>query len=77
MTTAMVTPPMPELPALPFGIGAIPIKGITLRYLNARFRGGKLFSDSNTFQGDQQYLPTRDPEVRPIPSMDPSTDLPL
>jgi hypothetical protein len=75
MTMVMVTPPTPEHPAPRFGIGAIPIRGITLRYPNARFRGNKLFSNPRAFQGDRQYLPTRDPEVRPIPSIDPNTDL--
>jgi hypothetical protein len=45
MTMAMVTPPMPGHPHPRFGIGAIPIRGITLRYPNARFRGEKLFSN--------------------------------
>jgi hypothetical protein len=45
MTMAMVTTPMPVHPHLRFGIGVIPIRGITLRYPNARFRGNKLFSD--------------------------------
>jgi hypothetical protein len=40
----MVTPPMPVHPHPRFGIGAIPIRGITLRYPNARSRGDKLFS---------------------------------
>jgi hypothetical protein len=40
----MVTRPMPGHSHPPVGIGAIPIKGITLRYPNARFRGDKLFS---------------------------------
>src|SRR6266436_7669730 len=46
MTTAMVTRPIPGHLRPPFGIGAIPIKGLTLRYPNARFRGNKLFSES-------------------------------
>jgi hypothetical protein len=29
----------------PFGIGAIPIRGITLRYPNARYRGNQFSSD--------------------------------
>jgi hypothetical protein len=41
----MVTPPMPVHPHPRFGIGAIPIRGITLRYPIARSRGDKLFSD--------------------------------
>ena len=45
MTTTMVTPPMPVHPHPRFGIGAIPIRGITRRYPNARYRGDKLFSD--------------------------------
>ena len=43
-TTATITPRMPVPPHLPFGIGAMLIRAITLRYLNARFRGDKLFS---------------------------------
>jgi hypothetical protein len=42
MTTATITPRMPV--HLRFGIGAMPIRAITLRYLNARFRGDRLFS---------------------------------
>jgi hypothetical protein len=45
MIMAMVTPLMLTHPHPRFGIGVIPIKGITLRYPNARFRGNKLFSD--------------------------------
>jgi hypothetical protein len=37
-----------------FGIGAIPIRGITLRYPNARFHGDKLFSN-------QRGMPLDDP----------------
>ncbi len=44
MTTTMVTPPMSVHPLPRFGIGAIPIRGITLPYPNARSRGDKLFS---------------------------------
>jgi hypothetical protein len=44
MTTAMITPRMPGHPRLRFGIGAIPTKAITPRYLNVRFRGEQLFS---------------------------------
>jgi hypothetical protein len=44
MTMAMVTPPMPVHPDPRFGIGVIPIRGITLRYPNARSLGDKLFS---------------------------------
>jgi len=49
MTMAMVTPPMPGHPHPRFGIGAIPIKDITLRYPNARFPGDKLFSKVRQF----------------------------
>jgi hypothetical protein len=45
MTMVTVTPPMPGHPHPRFGIGVIPIRGITLRYPNARYRGDKLFSD--------------------------------
>jgi hypothetical protein len=45
MIMAMVTPLMLTHPHPRFGIGAIPIRGITLRYPNARFRGNNLFSD--------------------------------
>ena len=45
MTTATITRRMPVHPRLRFGIGAMPIRAITLRYLNARFRGDKLFSN--------------------------------
>ena len=48
MTTATITPRMPVPPHLRFGIGAMPIRAITLRYLNARFRGDKLFSSHET-----------------------------
>jgi|ERR1700740_357166 hypothetical protein len=41
----MVMLPMPVHPRSRFGIGAIRIRGITLRYLNARSPGNKLFSD--------------------------------
>jgi hypothetical protein len=44
-TMAMITPRMPVHLHLRFGIGAMPIGAITLRYRNARFRGGKLFSN--------------------------------
>ena len=43
-TTATITPRMPVPPRLRFGIGAMLIRAITLRYLSARFRGDKLFS---------------------------------
>ena len=43
-TMGTITPRMPVHPHLRFGIGATPIRAITLRYRNARFRGGKLFS---------------------------------
>src|SRR6202011_3837725 len=39
------TPPMPGHRHPPFGIGAIPIRGITLRYPNARYRGNPFSSD--------------------------------
>jgi hypothetical protein len=39
-----ITPRMPVHPHLRFGIGVIPIRATTPRYLNARFRGDKLFS---------------------------------
>jgi hypothetical protein len=42
---AMVTHPIPGHLRPAFGIGAIPIKGFTLRYPNAWFHGNKLFSD--------------------------------
>jgi hypothetical protein len=45
MTTATITPRMPVHPHLRFGIGAMPIRAITLRYPNARFRGDRLFSN--------------------------------
>jgi hypothetical protein len=48
---AMVTPPMPGLPQPLFGIGAIPIRGITLRYPNARCRGDKLFNNEGCTLG--------------------------
>ena len=38
-TMAMITRLMPVHPHLRFGIGVIPIRDITLRYPNARFRG--------------------------------------
>jgi hypothetical protein len=44
MTTATITRRLPVHPRLRFGIGATPIRAITLRYPNARFRGDKLFS---------------------------------
>ena len=44
MTTATITPRMLARPHLRFGIGAIPTKAIIPRYLNAQFRGDKLFS---------------------------------
>jgi hypothetical protein len=44
MITATITRPMPVHPRLRFGIGATPIRAITLRYPNVRFRGDKLFS---------------------------------
>jgi hypothetical protein len=43
-TTATIMLHMPVRPHLRFGIGAMPIRAITLRYPNARFRGDKLFS---------------------------------
>jgi hypothetical protein len=45
-TTAMITSRMPVHPHQRFGIGAMPIRAITLRYPNARFLGDKLFSNS-------------------------------
>jgi hypothetical protein len=45
MTIATITPLMPVRLGLRFGIGAIPIRGITLRCPNAQYRGNKLFSD--------------------------------
>jgi hypothetical protein len=48
MTMATITPRMPVHPHLRFGIGAIPTRAITPRYLNARFRGDKLFSSHET-----------------------------
>ena len=45
MTIAMITPLMPVPLGLRFGIGAIPIRAITLRYPNARFPGDKSFSN--------------------------------
>src|SRR5215831_14480386 len=44
MTMAMITPLMRGRPHQGFGIGAIPIRRITLKYRNVLFRGGKLFS---------------------------------
>jgi len=43
-TIAMITRLMPVHPHLRFGIGAMPIKAITLRSPNARFPGDKSFS---------------------------------
>ena len=43
-TMAMITRLMPVHPHLRFGIGAMPIKAITLRSPNARFPGDKSFS---------------------------------
>jgi hypothetical protein len=45
-TTATITRHMPVHPHLRFGIGAMPIRAIILRYRNVRFRGDKLFSNS-------------------------------
>ena len=45
-TTAMIMRLIPVHPHLRFGIGAIPYRAITLWYLNARFLGDKLFSNS-------------------------------
>ena len=45
-TMGTITPRMPVHPHLRFGIGAMPIRAITLRCRNARFRGGKLFSSA-------------------------------
>ena len=44
MTMAMTTALTLVHPHLRFGIGAMIIRAITLRYPNARFRGDKLFS---------------------------------
>jgi len=44
MTMAIITPLMRGRPHQGFGIGAIPIRRITLKYRNVLFRGGKLFS---------------------------------
>jgi len=46
MITATITRRMPVHLHLRFGIGAMPIRAITLQYPNARFPGGKLFSNS-------------------------------
>lgn len=45
-TIAMTTRLIPVHPHLRFGIGAMPTRGIILRYRNVLFRGGKLFSKS-------------------------------
>jgi hypothetical protein len=45
MTMGMVMRPIPGHLRPAFGIGAIPIKGITLRCPNARCRGNQLSSD--------------------------------
>jgi hypothetical protein len=45
-TTATITSRMPVHPHLRFGIGAMPTRATTLTYPNARFRGGKLFSNA-------------------------------
>ena len=44
MITAPITRRLAVHPRLRFGIGAMLIRAITRRYLNARFRGDKLFS---------------------------------
>jgi hypothetical protein len=46
MITATITRRMPVHPHLRFGIGAMPIRAITLRSPSARFPGDKLFSNS-------------------------------
>ena len=46
MITATITRRMPVHPRQRFGIGAMPIKAITLRSPSARFPGDKLFSNS-------------------------------
>jgi hypothetical protein len=46
MTIATITPLMPARLDLRFGIGAMPIRAITLRYPNVRFLGDKLSSNS-------------------------------
>jgi hypothetical protein len=45
-TTVTITRRMPVHSRQRFGIGAMPIRAITLRYPNARFLGDKLFSNS-------------------------------
>jgi len=45
MTMAMITRLMPVRLGLRFGIGAIPIRRITLPYPNAQFLGEKLFNN--------------------------------
>jgi hypothetical protein len=46
MITATITRPTSPAPDLGFGIGAMPIRAIILRYRNARFRGSKWFSSA-------------------------------
>jgi len=46
MITATITRPTSPAPDLGFGIGAMPIRAIILRYRNARFRGSKLFNSA-------------------------------
>jgi hypothetical protein len=64
MTTTMVTRPMPVHPHQRFGIGVIPIRGITLRCPTAQYRGNKLFSnergmDNRAHLGDGRFCKPR------------------
>jgi hypothetical protein len=63
MITATITRHMPVHPRQRFGIGAMPIRAITLRYPNARFRGGKLFSN---FGKVRVRLAARETVIEPI-----------
>jgi hypothetical protein len=56
---------MREHPRLRFGIGAIRIKGITLQYRNARFRGNGLFSNVQENRGSGCSL-ILIPRIEPI-----------
>jgi hypothetical protein len=51
-----------------FGIGAIPIRGITLRYPNARSRGDKLFSKERGLPLDYPLIGTRCRSLKSINS---------
>jgi len=51
-TTGTITPPIQVRPPPPFGIGAMSIKVITLRYPNARFRGDRSFSNERRRPSD-------------------------